>query len=224
MRNLCIIPARGGSKRIPRKNIKDFLGKPIIVYSIEAALESGLFDEVMVSTDDEEIAEVALRYGAKVPFMRSAENANDHAILMDVIKEVLDHYKEIKQQFENICTILPTAPLIQIQHLKSSYELIVKENADGVTPLVKFSSPIQRALKIVDGKIDMIQPKYMKTRSQDLEIAYYDAGQFYWRKAVSIDSENINKLGYEIPESEAQDIDNEQDWKLAEMKYKLLAL
>lgn len=222
MNNLCIIPARGGSKRIPRKNIKKFLGKPIIAYSIEAALKSGLFGEVMVSTDDEEIAEIAQQYGAKVPFMRSKENADDFAILLDVIKEVVGVYKERGQQFEYVCTILPTAPLLQINHLQSSFELMVKKNADVITTLARFSSPIQRALRIVDGKVEMIQPQYMKTRSQDLEIAYYDAGQFYWRKIASIDYNNINQYGYEIPENEVQDIDNEQDWKLAELKYNLL--
>jgi len=224
MNNLAIIPARGGSKRIPRKNIKDFLGKPIIAYSIEAALKSGLFEEVMVSTDDIKIADIAIQYGAKVPFMRSVKNADDHAVLEDVIKEVVDYYKERSQQFDYVCTILPTAPLIQMQHIKSSFELIVKENADGVTPLVRFSSPIQRALKIVNGKIEMIQPQYIRTRSQDLEVAYYDAGQFYWRKIISIAHKDIIKLGYEITETVAQDIDNEQDWELAELKFKLLNL
>jgi N-acylneuraminate cytidylyltransferase len=222
MRNLAIIPARGGSKRIPRKNIKDFFGKPIIAYSIEAAIKSKLFDEIMVSTDDQEIAEIAEKYGAKVPFMRSKENADDHATLLNVTKEVIGYYKNRNQQFEYVCTILPTAPLLHIQHLKSSFELLIKENADSITPLVKFSYPIQRALKIVDNKIEMIQPQYMKTRSQDLEVAYYDAGQFYWRKITSIEINDIIKLGYEILESEAQDIDNEQDWKLAELKYKYL--
>ncbi len=118
MNNLAIIPARGGSKRIPRKNIKDFLGKPIIAYSIEAALKSGLFEEVMVSTDDIKIADIAIQYGAKVPFMRSVKNADDHAVLEDVIKEVVDYYKERSQQFDYVCTILPTAPLIQMQHIK----------------------------------------------------------------------------------------------------------
>jgi len=224
MNNLAIIPARGGSKRIPRKNIKDFLGKPIIAYSIEAALKSGLFEEVMVSTDDIKIADIAIQYGAKVPFMRSVKNADDHAVLEDVIKEVVDYYKERSQQFDYVCTILPTAPLIQMQHIKSSFELIVKENADGVTPLVRFSSPIQRALKIVNGKIEMIQPQYIRTRSQDLEVAYYDAGQFYWRKIISIAHKDIIELGYEITETVAQDIDNEQDWELAELKFKLLNL
>lgn len=222
MSNLCIIPARGGSKRIPRKNIKDFLGKPIIAYSIEVALKSNLFDEVMVSTDDKEIAEIAIQYGAKIPFMRSKENADDHAILLDVIKEVIGYYKNREHLFDYVCTILPTAPLIQAHHLKSSFDLLVKENADGITPLVRFSYPIQRALRIVDNKIEMIQPQYVKTRSQDLEPAFYDAGQFYWRKVISIHNQRINKLGYEITESETQDIDNIEDWKLAKMKYKIM--
>jgi N-acylneuraminate cytidylyltransferase len=218
---LCIIPARGGSKRIPRKNIKDFLGKPIIAYSIEAALKSNLFDEVMVSTDDAEIAEVAKQYGAKVPFMRSKKNADDHAILLDVITEVKDNYVKTGNSFDIICCILPTAPLLQVEDLKMSSKKFLDEDADALTPVVRFSYPIQRALKIVEGKIEMIQPQYRKTRSQDLEPAYYDAGQFYWMKFNQI-KKSLKKIGYELPEIQVQDIDSEIDWKMAEMKYKTI--
>lgn len=222
MNNLCIIPARGGSKRIPRKNIKNFLGKPIIAYSIEAAIKSNLFDEIMVSTDDEEIANVAKQYGATVPFLRSKKNADDFATLADVIKEVKDSYQKKGREFENICCILATAPLLQEKHLKSSLEQMIKEDADGVTPVVKFSYPIQRALKLVNGELEMILPEHKKTRSQDLEPAFYDAGQFYWKTSSSNLSGSKKKIGYELLEIEVQDIDTEQDWQLAEMKYKLL--
>jgi len=220
-KNLCIIPARGGSKRIPRKNIKDFLGKPIIAYSIEAALTSKLFDEVMVSTDDKEIAEIAEIYGAKVPFMRSKKNADDYAVLSDVEEEVLKVYSEKGRDFEYVSFILPAAPLLQVEDLKMSFKKLLDEDADGLTPVVRFSYPIQRALKIQDGNIEMIQPQYLKTRSQDLEPAYYDAGQFYWSK-FNLNKEKMKKIGYELPEIRVQDIDTEDDWKLAELKFKLI--
>jgi pseudaminic acid cytidylyltransferase len=219
--NLCIIPARGGSKRIPRKNIKDFLGKPIIAYSIESALKSDLFDEIMVSTDDPEIAEIAKEYGAKVPFMRSNENANDFATLADVIDEVKNAYLALNKKFDNICCILPTAPLISVENLKKAYEILVNEKADSVRPVVRFSCPIQRAVKMGNGKISMFYPEYQNTRSQDLEPAYHDAGQFYWME-FDTGLRGSNKLGIEIPESIVQDIDTENDWRMAEMKYKIL--
>jgi len=221
MSNIAIIPARGGSKRIPRKNIKDFLGKPVIAYSIEAALESHLFDEVMVSTDDKEIAEVAIQFGAKVPFMRSKKNAGDVAVLAQVVKEVKDVYILKERVFENICCILPTAPLIQVKDLKSSFERLIREKADKITPIVRYTYPIQRALKLVNGEIKMIQPEFFKTRSQDLEPTYYDAGQFYWMKFIEPKG-YIRKIGYELLESKVQDIDTEEDWRLAELKFKAM--
>lgn len=225
MSNIAIIPARGGSKRIPRKNIKDFLGKPIIAYSIEAALQSGLFDEVMVSTDDDEIVEVAKRYGAKVPFMRSAKNADDNAETMDVIKEVIvDYQNKFNSLFDYACCIYPTAPLISQVDLIHGLELLKNGNFDVVFPVVSFSYPIWRGLKIVNGKTRMLWPENLMKRSQDLEMAYHDAGQWYWL--------DINKIGDKIftentasivlKEENVQDIDTITDWKLAEMKFKLL--
>lgn len=220
--NLCIIPARGGSKRIPRKNIKNFLGKPIIAYSIEAAIKSNLFDEIMVSTDDPEIAEIAKQYGAKVPFLRSGENANDFATLADVIDEVKKHYLKLEKKFDNICCILPTAPLITVENLKTGYELLISKKADSVRPVVRFSYPIQRAVKLDDNeKVSMFYPEYQNTRSQDLEPAYHDAGQFYWLR-FNAGLRGDNKFGFEISESLVQDIDTEEDWKMAELKYKSL--
>ncbi len=223
MSNLCIIPARGGSKRIPRKNIKEFLGKPIIAYSIEIALKSGLFDEIMVSTDDEEIKEIALKYGAKVPFLRSSEGANDFATLSDVVEEVKKAYVEKKsKKFDNICLILPTAPFITIEMLHEGFELLNNAKVDSVKPVVRFSYPIQRALKKNDnGAVEMFHPEHALTRSQDLEAAYHDAGMFYcmkWDEALK----GKNKYAFEIPEIRCQDIDTLEDWNLAELKYKLI--
>ncbi len=220
MNNLAIIPARGGSKRIPRKNIKDFLGKPIIAYSIEAALKSGLFDEVMVSTDDKEIAEIAEKFGAKVPFMRSAEAANDYAPLNVVFLEVVEKYKEQGKFFDNYCLILPTAPLISIERLRQGYQILLNSDFDSVRPVVRFSFPIQRAFRMKDNNevVPMFPELFMK-RSQDLEPAFHDSGQFYWIRGGK--DLSGNKGAFEIPELEAQDIDNEDDWKMAELKYKI---
>jgi len=220
MNNLCIIPARGGSKRIPRKNIKDFLGKPIIAYSIEAAQKSGLFDEIMVSTDDPEIAEIAKRYGAKVPFLRSDEKANDFATLADVIDEVKIKYQAQHKSFDHICCILPTAPFVTVEQLKDALFLLNENDADSVRPVVRFSYPIQRALKMSHGKIELFEPEHQNTRSQDLEPAFHDAGQFYWMK-FEPGLRGQNKLGFEIAETQVQDIDSEEDWILAELKYQL---
>lgn len=219
---LAVIPARGGSKRIPRKNIKEFCGKPIIGYSISVALESGLFDEVMVSTEDKEIAGVALAFGANVPFLRSPEKSNDFVPLSDVIDEVKDEYLKRGRSFEHICCILPTAPLITAAILRKGYDLLVKENADSVRPLVSFGYAIERALRLTDnGRVKMLRPEHKYTRSQDLERTFHDAGQFYWMKAACCLHGDI-RFGFEISEVEAQDIDTEIDWKMAELKYQYL--
>ena len=183
MKNIAIIPARGGSKRIPRKNITPFMGKPIIAYSIEAALQSGLFEEVMVSTDDEEIAGIACKYGAKVPFMRSAEMSNEYAGTDDVILEVLRKYKEQGREFETVCCIYSTAPFVTPERLREAYGKMNSE-IDSVFTCVAYSYPIQRSLHIVDGKISMVYPEYKNARSQDLEPIYHDAGQFYFSRTA----------------------------------------
>ena len=226
MSNLCIIPARGGSKRIPKKNIKDFLGKPIIAYSIEAAIDSGLFDKIMVSTDDKDIVKISRQYGASVPFLRSHENANDHAVLSDVVDEVLNKYKSSSHNFENICCILPTAPFISAEKLQQAYKKLNEEKWNAVFPVLEFSFPIQRSLQIENDKVSMVWKKYLNTRSQDLPSRYHDAGQFYWFKH---DNFVRNKRIYSdnsgviiISQLEAQDIDTEIDWKLAELKYKII--
>lgn len=219
MRNLAIIPARGGSKRIPRKNIRDFLGKPIIAYSIETALNSGLFDEVMVSTNDQEIADVAMKYGAKVPFMRSIETADDYASLADVVDEVKNAYKLEGNIFSNICCLLPTAPFVNVSSLKKGFSFLDENDVDSVRPIVRFSYPIQRAVKIENGLLKMFNPEHAFTRSQDLEPAFHDVGQFYWMK-FNKGMRGEKKMGFEMTERLVQDIDTEEDWEIAEFKYK----
>lgn len=226
MSNIAIIPARGGSKRIPRKNIRDFLGKPIIAYSIEVAMESELFEEVMVSTDDNEIAEVAKKYGAKIPFLRSKENADDYATTVDVLIEVLQTYQQQGKHFENGCCIYPTAPLIRSAFLENAYEKLFNKNFSTVFPVVEFSYPIQRSLRLNDkGKVGMTWPEHLESRSQDLPKAYHDAGQFYWFNVEEILKEKKlfgkNCGAIVLPSTSVQDIDTEEDWKLAEMKAKL---
>ncbi len=226
MKTLAMITARGGSKRIPRKNIKEFNGKPIIAYSIEAALSSGVFDAVMVSTDDEEIAEIAKKYGAKVPFFRSEKTANDFATTVDVIEEVLNTYKERGEEFDIFCCIYPTAPFITAKRLKDAVEELAKSDADSLIPVVRFSYPPQRAMEIHDGKLVFRQPENLSKRSQDLEPHFHDAGQFYVVRSESFFKNRGIMVGdilpMELSELEVQDIDNEVDWKLAELKYNLL--
>lgn len=224
MPNLCIIPARGGSKRIPRKNIKDFLGKPIIAYSIEAAIKSGLFDEVMVSTDDAEIAEIAIKFGAAIPFMRSNEKSNDFATTYEVIEEVLLNYKKLGHSFDKACCIYPCAPFITTDKFVEAAKKL--ENFDTVFPIVQFGFPIQRALKKVKtDSVSFVQPEFELSRSQDLEASFHDAGQYYWFTTKSV-LENKSLMSKKagcvvLSEMEVQDIDSEIDWKLAELKYKL---
>lgn len=226
MGNLAIIPARGGSKRIPRKNIRDFFGKPIISYSIEAALNSELFEEVMVSTDDEEIASIANKFGALVPFMRSENTSNDFATTFDVIEEVVNSYKKQGREFENICCLYPCAPFVVKEIIKESFLIFSQRNFDTVFPVIKYGFPIQRSLQMQDfGKINFNYPEYALTRSQDLSPSYHDAGQFYWINVNACMSQKMvvtsNTGCIEINELEAHDIDNEIDWKIAEFKYKI---
>ncbi len=227
MKSIAIIPARGGSKRIPRKNIKDFLGKPIIAYSIEAALKSDLFDEVMVSTDDEEIAAIAKQYGANVPFMRSEQTANDFATTADVINEVLTRYENCGKRFDIIGCIYATAPFVTTENLNKGFEAITIGGLDSAFPCVAFSYPVQRGLVIgEDGFIGLKWPEYRNSRSQDLEKFYHDAGQFYISK-VDAFRKNVGFWGPRtsaiiLDELMVQDLDTPTDWALAEMKYKLL--
>ena len=226
MNNIAIIPARGGSKRIPRKNVKSFLDKPIIAYSIEAAMKSGLFIEVMVSTDDAEIAEVAKQYGASVPFMRSAKTSDDFATLADVINEVLAEYDKMGKQFDAFCCILATAPFLTSQRIQEAYDQMVNQNFDSVFPVLRFSYPIQRSLQINDGQVSMVYPEHRDSRSQDLLPRFHDSGQFYWMRCDRFQQQQTlfaKKSGaIELKEWEVQDIDTEEDWEMAEIKYRLL--
>ncbi len=226
MKTLALITARGGSKRIPRKNIKDFNGKPIMAYSIEAALNSGAYDEVMVSTDDEEIADIARKFGAKVPFLRSEKTSNDFATTTDVIEEVIEEYHKLGQDFDMFTCIYPTAPFITADRLKSAVEELKASDADCLIPVVRFSYPPQRAMEIRDGRLVFRQPENLAKRSQDLEPHFHDAGQFYVVRTESfLKNHSIlvgNILPMELSELEVQDIDNEVDWQLAELKYNLL--
>ena len=227
MSNIAIIPARGGSKRIPRKNIRDFLGKPIIFYSIEVAIKSNLFDEVIVSTDDSEIAEFALKLGAKVPFLRSKENSDDFAPTANVLLEVFNWYKKEGITFENAICLYPCSPFNTIELIHKAYSILKLQNADCVFTVIKYGHPIQRALKLDEnGKIEVFFEEFSNTRTQDLQKTFHDAGMFYFfdvnKFLVNQNLRSNNSYAIEIDENLTQDIDNEIDWKLAEIKYQLL--
>lgn len=225
---IAIITARGGSKRIPKKNIKSFCGKPIIAYSIEVALESKIFDEVMVSTDSEEIATIAQEYGARVPFYRSEKTADDMATTADVLLEVLAEYKKRGIQFTYMCCLYPTAPFVTGDKLQKALELIETYDTIEVMPVVAFSYPPQRCFVIDENNFMKYKYKqYIRTRSQDLEKQYHDAGQFYFynvEKYLRINGKiEEDIMPIIVSEMEVQDIDNEDDWKMAELKYKIMS-
>ena len=227
MSSLCIITARGGSKRIPRKNIKLFCDKPIIAYSIEAALESGIFDEVMVSTEDEEIAAIACEYGASVPFFRSQDTSGDHADTEDVLIEVLKEFGARGRRFDTACCIYPTAPFITAQKLRSMRDLLIADDScESVMTATSFSFPPQRGLVLNEGFGSWWQPEHSDARSQDLPKIYHDAGQaYFFEVAAFLDSRALVSARtrlFIVPETEVQDIDNEEDWILAEIKYRYL--
>lgn len=226
-KKVAIITARGGSKRIPRKNIKPFNGIPIIKYSIDAALKSGIYDEVMVSTDDREIADIAIGFGAKVPFFRTDKNSNDFATTADVIKEVILKYREQGIEYEYLTCIYPTAPFINAAKLEKAMHLLLHTNADCVLPVVRYSYPIQRSLKIEEGRAVMLWPENYLSRSQDLIPIFHDCGQFYCMRTESLLRQMKlfaeHTVPMEMSELEVQDIDNEDDWKLAEIKYQLFS-
>lgn len=226
MSAIAIITARGGSKRIPGKNKREFLGKPILCYSIEAARFSGLFEEIMVSTDDEEIAETARRAGASVPFMRSEATADDYATTDDVLMEVLAEYEKRGRVFDYMACLYPTAPFITAEKLKTAMALLIEKEASGVMPVVAFSFPPQRGMAVRDGRLEYCQPENAMKRSQDLEKMYHDCGQFYCyhveRYRACRGDLPDGYVPMIVPETEVQDIDNPSDWKLAEMKYRMM--
>ncbi|WP_024955471.1 pseudaminic acid cytidylyltransferase [Sulfurospirillum arcachonense] len=223
---IAIIPARGGSKRIPRKNVKDFFGKPLIAYSIEAALKSKLFDRVIVSTDDEEIATIAKDYGAEVPFMRPIELSDDFTPTIPVIAHAINATCKELNEVEAVCCIYATAPFVQAKFITEAYKKLTKTQSDYCFSATSFAFPIQRAIKLQNEKVEMFSPEHFNTRSQDLEEAYHDAGQFYWGtpkawcegNPIFADKSTLTLL----PRYLVQDIDTLEDWKRAELMYKVL--
>lgn len=224
--NIAIIPARGGSKRIPRKNIKPFCGKPLIAYSIEVAKDSLLFDRIIVSTDDHEIAAIAKQYGAEVPFIRPAELADDFTGTGDVVEHALKSIKASGQQYDYLCTIYATAPLLQKQYLIEGYNKLKSSNAQQAFSVTSMPFPIQRCFKVNDnGRCEMFQPEHFFTRSQDLDEAYQDAGQFYWKKLNHTGTEitfGKDSIPVILPRHLVQDIDTPEDWQQTELMYQLL--
>ncbi|MCM1303492.1 MAG: pseudaminic acid cytidylyltransferase [Lachnospiraceae bacterium] len=227
MKTIAIITARGGSKRIPGKNIKEFCGKPILAYSIEAAAQSGIFDTVMVSTDDEEIARIAKGYGAEVPFYRSEKTAGDFATTNDVLLEVLEEYEKRGERYDLGCCIYPTAPFVTADKLKRGMDALLASDADTLIPVTAFSYPPQRAMIVKDGKLVFEYPQYLDSRSQDLEPHYHDAGQFYLFRTAAFQVNRRLMVGNILPmvisEMEVQDIDNQTDWEIAEIKYRRMS-
>jgi pseudaminic acid cytidylyltransferase len=224
--NLAVIPARGGSKRIPRKNIKAFAGKPMIAHSIHAALESGLFERVVVSTDDAEIAAIAQKWGAEVPFLRPAELADDHTPTAPVVKHAIDQCNTAKSPAAFVCCIYPCAPFVQAGDLRSALALLKQSDADYCIPLAEFPSPVQRALlRNPDGHVRPMYPEYQFTRTQDLKRAFFDAGQFYWGNMTAWNNNpqiHSNAIGIHIPHWRVVDIDTPDDWTKAELIYKAM--
>jgi pseudaminic acid cytidylyltransferase len=222
--NICVIPARGGSKRIPGKNIKQFHGKPIIAWSIEAALESQCFDRIVCSTDSEDIAKVARQYGAETPFLRPEIISDDHVTIAPVIAHSIEFYEKEVGAIDFVCCIFATAPFIQSFDIQKSLEIIKTKNIDYCFSATSYSFPIQRSIFInKDGRCKMFQPETYDKRSQDLEDMYHDAGQFYWGKASSwLENKNIfseQSIPYLLPRYQVQDIDTEEDWIRAELMY-----
>jgi len=224
---VCIIPARGGSKRIPRKNIRNFCGKPVIAWSINKAIESRLFDKVIVSTDDQDIADISKEYGAEVPFLRPKELSDDFTGTIPVIKHSINWINKNMAEVKYACCIYATAPFIEIKYLIEGYEKLIEANSAYTLSVTTFSYPIRRAIRITESnKIQMIYPENYKSRSQDLEETFHDAGQFYWGKS---DAWMQNKDFFKehsspvfIPRFKVQDIDTEEDWERAQNMFKIL--
>jgi pseudaminic acid cytidylyltransferase len=221
--NIAIIPARGGSKRIPRKNIKEFCGKPMIVYAITAAKESGLFEHVVVSTEDEEIAQIANAWGAETPFVRPTELANDYTATVPVVAHAIEACRALGWKFNQVCCIYPGVPLIQVDDLRGALARMNNSEADYCFPVTEYPTAIERALKLLsNGRMQPFYPEFELTRTQDSEPAYYDAGQFYWGKAKSwLTNPKIHSsgFGYVIPNWRVVDIDVDTDWHRAELLY-----
>lgn len=224
---LAVIPARGGSKRIPRKNIKAFFGKPMIAWSIQAAKESKCFDKIIVSTDDEEIAKVAREWGAEVPFIRPAELSDDYTGTIPVIHHAIDWLAQNGERFDEVCCIYATAPFLLPEDLKQGLDILQSEDCAYAFSVTSFAFPIQRAIRITESnRVQMFNSEHFNTRSQDLEEAWHDAGQFYWGKASAWQQEKIvytsEAAAVCIPRHRVQDIDTIEDWDNAELLFQLL--
>ena len=224
---LAVIPARGGSKRIPRKNIKPFCGKPMIAWPIEAALQSGCFDQIVVSTDDAEIAEVARQYGAQVPFMRPAVLADDHTGTTAVVAHAIDWFAAQGQMPEQVCCLYATAPFVSADDLRRGLAVLTETGSDYAFAITSYAFPIQRAIRITAAKrVEMFNPEHFDTRSQDLEEAYHDAGQFYWGRASAWQANKTifgpDSAPVMLPRHRVQDIDTPEDWLRAEWMFKAM--
>lgn len=225
--SVCVIPARGGSKRIPFKNIKNFCGKPMIVWAIEAAKNSGCFDDIIVSTDDEEIAEIAIAFGATVPFKRPYNLSDDHTGTIPVIKHAVEWYQENVKPVNYVCCIYATAPFLRPYDLRRGLQALQSDDIDYTFSVTSYAFPIQRALRLSkDGRVSMFQSQHFNTRSQDLEEAWHDAGQFYWGRADAWSNERPlfaeRSAAIALPRHRVQDIDTLEDWTQAEWLFKAL--
>lgn len=225
MKRVAIIPARGGSKRVPRKNVRLFLGRPVIAYSIDAAREAGCFDLVLVSTEDEEIAGIARGLGAEVPFMRSEATATDHASTADVVSEVLGKLDEAGQPFDEYCCVYATAPLLTADRIRQALQALESSGADAAITVTRFRTPVQRALSVDGGRLEFLWPENALKRTQDLAPAFHDCGQLYWGRVEAFLAQRkmfmARTIPVEVPEAECQDLDTEEDFALAELKYRL---
>lgn len=224
---LAVIPARGGSKRIPGKNLRDFFGKPIIAYSIETALESRLFDHVIVSTDDDKISSAARKLGAEVPFVRPARISDDHTGTNEVVKHAIQWYQQRGHDVSLVCCIYATAPFVSTQYLKEGHDKLISSQKSFAFSVTSFSFPIQRAIRITaKGEVEAFLPEHINSRSQDLEGAFHDAGQFYWgRPQAFLDNEVMFSdvsIPIILPRHLVQDIDTPEDWQRAELMFKTL--
>lgn len=224
---LAIIPARGGSKRIPRKNIKLFCDKPMIAWSIEAALRSGCFDQVVVSTDDAEIAGVARQYGASTPFVRPVELSDDYTGTLPVIRHVIEWFNAQGQRIEQVCCLYATAPFVRVEDIRRGLRILEEEGSDYAFSVASYAFPIQRAIRFTEqGRVEMFSPEHFNTRSQDLEEAFHDAGQFYWGRASAwLQGKMIFNPGSApvlLPRHRVQDIDTPEDWVRAEWLFKAM--
>jgi len=225
---IAVIPARGGSKRIPRKNIRPFCGRPIISYSIDAARQSGLFDEIVVSTDDEEIATVSRQLGATTPFVRPREIADDFTGTNAVVKHAVTWFLERGNQISHACCIYATAPLSQPRYLREGHDALTRSDAAFAFSVTSYAFPIQRAVRITtSGRVDPFHPEHRATRSQDLEPAYHDAGQFYWGTAAAFRDDvplfSERSIGIVLPRKYVQDIDTREDWEQAEYMFRAIS-